>query len=178
MPRYCLRGQVRPDQVAEYRRVHIEVWPEMLATLRDAGWRNYSLFVADDGLLVGHVETDGDDDLETLRDVVRQQRETTIDDPSIPAYDLTFHTTIGHASGNRLLGAFIGAVHGSTRPAQYLHVTAEVGRETVKQHMTILAAIEDQDPRAASEAMAEHLDYVLRYSVDEDDQDAQADAAS
>ena len=105
--------------------------------------------------------------IETLRDVVDQQRETTIDDPAIPAYDMTFHTTIGHATGNRLLGAFIAAVHGSTHPAQYLHVTAEVGRQTVKQHMAILAAIEAGDARTASEAMASHLDYVLQYSTDD-----------
>jgi L-rhamnose mutarotase len=30
----------------------------MLAALRDAGWSNYSLFLAPDGLLVGYVETD------------------------------------------------------------------------------------------------------------------------
>jgi len=105
-------------------------------------------------------------DIEVLRSVVRQQRETTINDPSIPAYDLTFHTTIGHASGNRLLGAFIAAVHNSTHPAQYLSVTPEVGHQTVKQHMTILAAIEDGDTEAASEAMAVHLDYVLQYSTE------------
>lgn len=58
MPRYCLRGQVRPDQVGEYRRVHAEVWPEMLDALREAGWRNYSLFVGDDGVLIGYVEAD------------------------------------------------------------------------------------------------------------------------
>lgn len=67
MPRYCLRGQVRPDQVEEYRRVHAAVWPELLEALHEAGWRNYSLFVADDGLLVGFVETEGDDDLETIQ---------------------------------------------------------------------------------------------------------------
>jgi L-rhamnose mutarotase len=30
----------------------------MLAALREAGWSNYSLFLAPDGLLVGYVETD------------------------------------------------------------------------------------------------------------------------
>ena len=30
----------------------------MTAALRDAGWANYSLFLADDGLLVGYLETD------------------------------------------------------------------------------------------------------------------------
>ena len=34
------------------------VWPEMQQALRDAGWDNYSLFLADDGLLVGYVETE------------------------------------------------------------------------------------------------------------------------
>ncbi|MGI3785151.1 MAG: L-rhamnose mutarotase [Janthinobacterium lividum] len=67
MPRYCLRGRVRPDQVDEYRRVHAEVWPELLAALRDAGWRNYSLFVGEDGTLIGYVETDDADDLDTIQ---------------------------------------------------------------------------------------------------------------
>jgi len=34
------------------------VWPELLEALRDAGWRNYSLFLRDDGLLIGYAETD------------------------------------------------------------------------------------------------------------------------
>lgn len=58
MPRYCFRLQVRPDRLAEYTERHSSVWPDMLAALRDAGWRNYSLFVDTDGLLVGYVEAD------------------------------------------------------------------------------------------------------------------------
>lgn len=59
MPRYCFRLQVRPDRLAEYTASHRSVWPDMLAALRDAGWRNYSLFLDDgDGLLVGYVEAD------------------------------------------------------------------------------------------------------------------------
>jgi len=34
------------------------VWPELLEALRDAGWRNYSLFLRDDGLLIGYAEAD------------------------------------------------------------------------------------------------------------------------
>ena len=30
----------------------------MTAALRSAGWANYTLFLADDGLLVGYLETD------------------------------------------------------------------------------------------------------------------------
>ncbi|WP_116949375.1 L-rhamnose mutarotase [Jiangella endophytica] len=58
MPRYCFVSRVRPDQVDEYRRRHAAVWPELLRALRDTGWRDYSIFVGDDGLLVGYVEAD------------------------------------------------------------------------------------------------------------------------
>jgi L-rhamnose mutarotase len=56
--RYCFQLQVRPDRMAEYVRRHQAVWPEMLDALRATGWRNYSLFLRDDGLLIGYVESD------------------------------------------------------------------------------------------------------------------------
>jgi L-rhamnose mutarotase len=54
--RVCFLLQVRPDRVAEYRRRHAEVWPEMREALSATGWRNYSLFLREDGLLVGYLE--------------------------------------------------------------------------------------------------------------------------
>ena len=56
--RYCFNLQVRPERMTEYVERHRAVWPEMLQALRDAGWRNYSLFLREDGLLVGYVEAD------------------------------------------------------------------------------------------------------------------------
>ena len=56
--RYCFNLQVRPERMAEYVERHREVWPEMQQALRDSGWRNYSLFLREDGLLVGYVEAD------------------------------------------------------------------------------------------------------------------------
>jgi L-rhamnose mutarotase len=58
MERVCFLLQVRPDRLEEYRARHRAVWPQMLDALRRAGWRNYSLFARDDGLLVGYLETD------------------------------------------------------------------------------------------------------------------------
>jgi L-rhamnose mutarotase len=58
MTRYCFTLHVRPDRLAEYRQRHAAVWPDMLHALRDAGWRNYSIFARPDGLLVGYVEAD------------------------------------------------------------------------------------------------------------------------
>jgi L-rhamnose mutarotase len=48
---------VRQDKLAEYKAHHQKVWPEMLDALRRTGWRNYSLFMRDDGLLFGYFET-------------------------------------------------------------------------------------------------------------------------
>jgi L-rhamnose mutarotase len=56
--RYCFQLQVRPDRLAEYAERHQAVWPEMQDALRATGWRNYSLFLRPDGLLIGYVEAD------------------------------------------------------------------------------------------------------------------------
>jgi L-rhamnose mutarotase len=56
--RVCFLLRVRPDRLDEYKARHREVWPEMLDALHAAGWRNYSLFLRPDGLLVGYLETD------------------------------------------------------------------------------------------------------------------------
>lgn len=58
MARYCFISRVDRRHLAIYRERHAAVWPEMLRALRDAGWRNYSLFLAEDGLLVGYFEAD------------------------------------------------------------------------------------------------------------------------
>ena len=58
MKRYCLLGQIGADRIEEYREAHRAVWPDLLRALQDAGWRNYSLFLRDDGLLVGYVESE------------------------------------------------------------------------------------------------------------------------
>jgi len=62
MPRYCFTSRVHPEQIDRYRQRHAAVWPEMLAALRDAGWRNYSLFLGDTGVLVGYFEADDKDE--------------------------------------------------------------------------------------------------------------------
>ena len=58
MPRYCLLGHVDSNRLDEYREAHRAVWPELLKALRGAGWRNYSFFLRDDGLLIGYAEAD------------------------------------------------------------------------------------------------------------------------
>ena len=58
MKRICWTLQVRTDKLEEYREVHKIVWPEMQQALRETGWHNYSIFLRDDGLLIGYLETE------------------------------------------------------------------------------------------------------------------------
>ncbi|HYP13490.1 MAG TPA: L-rhamnose mutarotase [Bryobacteraceae bacterium] len=57
MQRVCFTLQVDPNRLEEYKQRHHQVWPEMLEALSSTGWHNYSLFLRDDGLLIGYVET-------------------------------------------------------------------------------------------------------------------------
>lgn len=57
MQRICFTLQVKRDRLTEYKERHKHVWPEMLAALHETGWRNYSLFLRGDGLLIGYLET-------------------------------------------------------------------------------------------------------------------------
>ena len=58
MRRVCFTLKVDPARLDDYRARHAHVWPEMLTALRDAGWHDYSLFLREDGLLVGYLQTD------------------------------------------------------------------------------------------------------------------------
>ena len=49
--------KVKTDRLDEYKKRHEQVWPEMLGALRETGWHNYSLFMREDGLLFGYLET-------------------------------------------------------------------------------------------------------------------------
>lgn len=50
--------KVKEDKIEEYKQRHQAVWPEMQEALRRHGWHNYSLFMAEGGLLFGYFETE------------------------------------------------------------------------------------------------------------------------
>jgi L-rhamnose mutarotase len=53
---FCFK--VKQELIPEYRERHRAVWPDMLQALRETGWHNYSIFLREDGLLFGYLETD------------------------------------------------------------------------------------------------------------------------
>jgi L-rhamnose mutarotase len=57
MARMGFRFRIAPGTEAEYERRHQQVWPEMLAAIRHAGYRNYSIF-RDGTDLFGYFEAD------------------------------------------------------------------------------------------------------------------------
>ena len=46
---------LRPEKLAEYKRYHAKIWPEIAAAIREAGIRNYSIFHRN-GQLVAYYE--------------------------------------------------------------------------------------------------------------------------
>lgn len=104
-----------------------------------------------------------EEDLEALREIIRQQRTASVDDPEVPDLDARFHAAIAAASGNRLLAAFVHALHRETEPVHYLDLSPDVGRTTVRQHQKITKAIAESDPDAAEQAIVEHLTYLRQH---------------
>jgi len=60
MQRFASVIRLRPEKEAEYRRLHADAWPGVLAALKRAHIGNYSIFLRD-GLLFSYLEYTGDD---------------------------------------------------------------------------------------------------------------------
>ena len=52
--------RVRPEKLAEYKRLHQAVWPEVLSTIKKCRIQNYSIFYRD-RYLFSYFEYTGDD---------------------------------------------------------------------------------------------------------------------
>lgn len=62
MQRICELIQIRPEAIAEYKRIHAEVWPTVLARLRASNITNYSIYLREqENLLIAYYEYVGDD---------------------------------------------------------------------------------------------------------------------
>ena len=53
---------IKPDRIAEYKRTHAAVWPDVLAKISDGNIRNYTIFLREpENLLFAYWEYHGED---------------------------------------------------------------------------------------------------------------------
>ena len=60
MKRFGSVVRLRPEKEAEYRRLHAEVWPQVLDRITRSNIRNFTIFLRD-GLLFSYLEYVGSD---------------------------------------------------------------------------------------------------------------------
>jgi len=75
--------RLRPEKEAEYRALHADAWPGVLASLKRANVRNYSIFLRD-GMLFSYLEYDGEDyaaDMALVAEDPETQRWWQLTDP-------------------------------------------------------------------------------------------------
>ncbi|WP_420334639.1 L-rhamnose mutarotase [Roseibium sp.] len=62
MQRMGMMIRLEPDKVAEYKRLHADVWPGVLKMISDCNIRNYSIYLKEpENLLFGYWEYHGED---------------------------------------------------------------------------------------------------------------------
>lgn len=53
---------IRPERIDDYKRLHADAWPGVLAQIRDSHIRNFVIYLREpENLLFGHFEYHGDD---------------------------------------------------------------------------------------------------------------------
>lgn len=54
--------RVKPEMITEYKRLHADVWPAVLAKIADCNIRNYTIYLREpENLLFAHFEYHGED---------------------------------------------------------------------------------------------------------------------
>ena len=56
MKRHAFKMKLKPGVVAEYKKRHDEIWPELAATLKAAGVSDYSIFLDEETLTLFAVQ--------------------------------------------------------------------------------------------------------------------------
>jgi len=134
-------GGISYDEVAEFRNL-LEVPSARLAALNRE-----------------------DEHIAALRAVIENEKNTSVTDPAVDAYNAEFHRIVAEASGNRLLAAFVAALHDLAHPLRFIDTSPEVGRDAVKHHIEIVSAMTAKDPERAEISMRKHLDFLRAHAA-------------
>jgi len=60
MKRFGWVAKVKPEKLDEYKRLHADVWPDVLKMIKECNLQNYSIYYRD-GCLFSYVEYTGED---------------------------------------------------------------------------------------------------------------------
>lgn len=134
-------GSVTPEEVSDFRDL-LEVPSAQLAA-----------------------EFRSDENLATLHDIIGEERAAKFDDPVIPELNARFHSEVANASGNRVLAAFVTALHRTAHPLAFIHTDEELGRNSVAHHIRMYQAIEKKSAAEAATAMQDHLNYLRDHAI-------------
>ncbi len=98
-------------------------------------------------------------DVADLRDLMTRLDAAVRKPDLLDDVDVTFHERIMLASGNQLGRAIVRTVHAEARRSPHYvgHSTLAHRRQSNRQHLAVLEAIEARDPDAAASLMAEHI---------------------
>lgn len=95
------------------------------------------------------------EELERLNETVTAQFTADIDHSEA---DVELHKKIAEASGNLVAPGIVGII--STAIPLFVHVTGRsLKEETISTHRRVVEAIGKRNPRSASKAMQEHIEY-------------------
>jgi GntR family transcriptional regulator, transcriptional repressor for pyruvate dehydrogenase complex len=104
-------------------------------------------------------------DLERVDEILAREAAAEAGDPALSEIDVSFHSAVAEASGNRVLASVVAALHRAARPAAALEAASPAGRAAAAHHREIGAAIAAGDATAAAAAMAAHLDWLARHEA-------------
>jgi L-rhamnose mutarotase len=83
--------RLKPEAIDDYKKIHAEVWPEVLATITACQIKNYSIFLREpENLLFAYFEYHGTDleaDMAKMAEDEATQRWWTITDPMQASLD-------------------------------------------------------------------------------------------
>jgi GntR family transcriptional repressor for pyruvate dehydrogenase complex len=107
--------------------------------------------------------------LDELEACVLRSEEMVNDPQEFINCDQEIHRRIADAAQNNILSVFMNSIHQvSMYSRRKTTEIPEVPARTLQDHRRLLKAIKDHDPEKAAEVMLEHLDYVEKRLVDQD----------
>jgi GntR family transcriptional repressor for pyruvate dehydrogenase complex len=106
----------------------------------------------------------GDEEHLVKLEQILAKMETVVKDPKrFAALDLEFHVSLASASNNFLIFDLVSMIRGQLEQAlSKVLVPPNAKPHTLREHLAIITAIRRRDPKAASEAMQNHLNAGLK----------------